>query len=1122
MKNNSNAKRKKRLLHVLTLAILLSAIHARAWAQNEKIALDVKDVSIRQFFDKIEAQSEYRFTYRDWSISDERQITYSTSGEAIESLLQKTLTPLGLQFQISRKDILITRKTSVQKEDRIFSGTVVDSNGEPVIGASIAVKGTKIGTVTDANGKFALEAPDASLLSVSYFGYVSKDIKPGENMHLPIVLQEDRRQLEEVIVIGYGIQKKSDLTGAVSSIKTDELTITSDASVGQLIKGKAAGVTVLSTSAQPGGGVDILVRGAASVGAGNAPLFVIDGFPISNATLEPSNSTQYSQGDRSPLNSLNPNDIESIEILKDASATAIYGARAANGVILITTKRGKQGLKLNYDGSYTTQVLSKPFEVFNAHDYMNETNKIMRERWLRENKIAPYGTADPATLQPFSGRFTEEEIANAGTGTNWWDEIMRAGLVNNQNISITYGNGQIRTYASLGYYSHDGVVNGSRLERISSKINLDWTINPYLNAGISHLGSIINNDNIQAGDGEWGDSNMIMAALLYDPSVPVKDEEGNYSEMSWYANLPNPVSYNDIDDQTKQTRNLSNFFLQIEPVKNLLIRTSIGYDGQSSVRKTYFPKTFLLGKQNDGKANISQINREDFLFDATATFNRAMAASQLTVMAGYAWQEFNDDGYSLGAAKFFTDVFQYNNIGVGDEEHYSIGSYKNKSVLASYFGRLNYSLLNRYLLTVNMRYDGSDKFGQNNKWGFFPSASIGWRLSEEEFLKGFKPLSNLKVRTSYGKTGNSNIGSNAFSFYSVARKYAFNSTPAKGAQLDQIENPSLRWESTTELNIGLDLGLFKNRIAATVEYFDKTISDLLGYRNLRSWMVVPVVAANLGKTQSRGVEITLNTVNIDHRDFKWNTDFTYTSYRDRWKERSADVVLSPWQKVDDPIRAIHYYQYDGIIQIGESVPHQPNAVPGNSKIKDVNGFDENMNYTGHPDGKIDEADMVYLGSGDPGFSIGFNNTFKYRNFDLNIYGYGSFNLLVRNWIKLKYIGYSSHMVEDGTNLWVEASNRWSSDNTSGIYPGDATNTTMGSDAWVIEDASFFRIKNITLGYNLPPRLLPEIIGKARIYIDAQNLWVISRWTGMDPEVDGSRKAPYPNQRSYSIGLNVQF
>jgi TonB-linked SusC/RagA family outer membrane protein len=1090
---------------------------------NAQITVDVSNQSLKEILKVIETKSEYRFFYNESLKGLDKISSLMVTNSTIEKTMTVLLANTDISYRLEKNNlvVLFAKNKEPQRKSNKITGIVTDEANDPLIGATVMIKGSTDGTITDNNGKFSLESPDDATLKFSYIGYNDKDFFLNGQTSISVQLEENIQSLNNVVVVGYGTQKRSDLTGAVSSVKMNDLIKTSDASISQLLKGKAAGVTVLSTNAGPGGGVDIRVRGASSIAAGNDPLYVIDGFPISNSTLEPGSPTQYSQGDRNPLNSLNPNDVESIEILKDASATSIYGARASNGVILITTKRGSKGLKLNYDASLTTQIMSQPFEMLDAHDYMTESNLLLKEDWLRTNKIAPFGTTDPASVSAFTPRYTQNQIDNAGTGTNWWSQITRPGIVNNQNISATYGNDKIRSYASLGYYRNDGVIKGSAIERISTKINLDWTINKYIASGFSFMGSIINNNNIQAGNGEWGDSGMLMSALLFDPTVSVKDQNGNYNEMSAYTNMPNPVSFLDISDNTKQTRSLSNFFLTISPIRDLSVKVSIGDDNQSSVRKIYYPKTFLVGYLKNGEAYIGQQNEDDILFDAVATYKFKLKDQNFNTMFGYSYQKFNGDGYSLNGTNFFTDAFTYNNVGAASDKPV-IGSYSNVSVLASYFGRLNYTFKERYLLTINARYDGSDKFGANNRWGFFPSASLGWRITEEEFMKKIDKISNLKLRVSYGQTGNSNIGSNAYSFYDVNSRYAFGSETTYGTQLTQLANPDLKWETSTELNIGLDFGFLKNRIAGSVEVFQKITSDLLSWRNLRSWNIVSSVASNLGSTESKGVELTINTVNIDNANFKWNTDFTYTRYRDRWKERSPDAVLSPWEKADDPIRAVYYYKTAGIVQVGQTVAAQPNAVPGNIIVQDINGFDSDLNYVGKADGKIDQADIVYLGTLDPDYSIGFNNTFKYKNFDLNIYAYGSFGQLVYNSTLIKYIGYSSHMIENGTNLRVEIKNMWSSENQTGTYPSDAVNTTMGSDAYAWEKASFLRIKNLTLGFNFPKKWLGKEIASLRAYADIQNPFIITKWTGMDPETDGSGKAPYPNQKSYSIGFNLQF
>ena len=1112
---------KKKLTLLLSILFVLNT-----FAQNsdKNINISFSGIPLSEAIKRIESISKYTFFYDAQKIDLNQKVSLKAESLSIQQTVTQLLLNSTIKFEIKNLQIALYQKAGKQLQENVkkISGLVTDEKGENIIGASVLLKGSKFGTITDFNGKFSIEVPENSVITVSYIGYKQTNIKAGILDNLKVVLVEDNKSLDEVVVIGYGTQKRSDLTGAVSTVKTNDLVKTSDASISQLLKGKAAGVTVLSTNAGPGGGVSVRVRGASSIAAGNDPLYVIDGFPISNAILEPGSPTQYSQGDRNPLNSLNPNDVESIEILKDASATSIYGARASNGVILITTKRGNNGLKLNYDGNYTTQIMSQPFKMLNATDYMTEANLLLHENWLISNKFAPFGATDPSTASPYTPRYTQTQIDNAGVGTNWWNLITRPGIVSNHNISATYGNDKIRSYASLGYYKNDGVMKGSSLERISTKINLDWTINKYITTGISFLGSVINNQNIQAGNSEWGTSGMLMSALLFDPTVSLRDNNGKYNEMSMYADLPNPVSFLEVTDNTKQNRSMTNFYLTLSPIKDLSLKVTIGDDNQSSVRKMYYPKTFLPGYMKNGQASINQINEDDILFDVVGTYKFDIKESKFTTMLGYSYQEFNGDGYSLSGSDYFTDYFQYNNIGVGTVKPI-IGSWGNNSVLASYFGRINYTFKDKYLLTLNARYDGSDKFGVKNKWGLFPSGSVGWRISEEKCMKKLDKISNLKLRISYGQTGNSNIGSNAFSFYDVSSRYFFDgATVSNGTTLTQLENSNLKWETSTELNIGLDFGFLKNRISGSVEIFNKTTSDLLSWRNLRSWNVVPSVASNLGSTQSKGVELTLNTVNIDSHDFKWSTDFTFTSYQDRWKERSSDAVLAPWEKTDDPIRAVYYYKTAGIVQIGQTVAAQPNAVPGNIIVQDINGFDSDLKYTGKPDGKIDQADIVYLGNLDPDFTIGFNNTFKYKNFDLNIYAYGSFGQLVYNAAFIKYVAWSSQMVDAGTNLRVEVKDAWSTVNQTGIYPSIAVNTTMGSDAFAWEKASFLRIKNLTLGYNFPKKWLGKNISTLRIYADVQNPFVFSKWTGMDPETDGNGKAPYPNQKSYSVGLNLQF
>ena len=484
---------KKRLNLRTALISLCMFAFVGTSAQTGTVTVKLRNASVKELFSAIEKQTSYRFSYRDAEIKGKGNVTISATNRELKQLLEGELSKLGLKYAVSGNKIIVTpAAVAPSAQPKKVTGKVVDANGEPVIGATVKEQGTANGTITDFDGNFTLDVTDNAMLEVSYIGYKSQELKAVAGKMLSVTLSEDTEVLDEVVVVGYGVQKKSTLTGAISSVKADELVATSDASIGQLLKGKAAGVTILSTSAQPGGGLDIRIRGASSTGAGNEPLFVIDGFPISGSSLEPGGTGWYDSGSRNPLNSLNPNDIESIEILKDASSTAIYGARASNGVVLITTKRGKQGIKFNYDANITTQKISNPFDVLNAHDFMVESNKMIKEKWMRDNGVYPYGNNDPSSIgSSWTPKYTDEQIAEAGEGTDWWDLVTRTGIVHNHNISMTYGNDKIRSYASLGYFKNEGVVENSSLERFTAKINLDWNINKFLSTGVSYLGSRI-------------------------------------------------------------------------------------------------------------------------------------------------------------------------------------------------------------------------------------------------------------------------------------------------------------------------------------------------------------------------------------------------------------------------------------------------------------------------------------------------------------------------------------------------------------------------------------------------------------------------------------------------------
>lgn len=1116
------------LVMKLTIILLIvTMLEASATGFSQSVSLSEKDVRLESVFKKIEKQTGYYFWYENKILKDVKKVSVELRNATLEEALNKCLTGLPFEYAIVEKTIVIkTRSLRENKQQNLevppppieVRGKVLDENGVPLPGASVKLKNATTGTSTDAEGNFALSlSNNQGTVVISFVGYENVELPVGPNLGV-IILKREIAAADEIVVIGYGSQKKSDLTGAVSSIKANNLPKAATPNVEQMLAGKAAGVQVRVNDAQPGGAVEVLIRGAASTGAGNDPLYIIDGFPLSGGT-DPGTGTRYSIGSRSPLNSINPNDIESIEILKDASATAIYGARAANGVILITTKSGKQGkARVSYDMRTSFQNVQKPWEMMNASQWMQARTDYLEERWMVDNKIGIYGGVDPSTVDPFTPPYTDQEIKNAGEGTNWINEVTRKGKIQEHNVSISGASDKTNYLISLNHYNQKGIVKGNDFKRFTGRINITQTINNWIKVGVKATGSKVDIDNPALGTGIAENTGVLEAALKFTPTLPVRLADGSYSIVPNSTFFPNPVSLLEISNNTEQNRLMVQSFAEFEPIKNLKIRSQLGFDKQDGLTNIYLPKTTMYGAAVGGQANINQNNRFDQLFNTTISYSRMLGtAHKLDALVGYEWQSMGTSGHNLGNNKFPTDVFLTNNIGSGESSRPVVGSYKGVNELASYFGRINYNLLGKYLVTLTMRADGSSRFGEGNHFGYFPSGAIAWRLDQEDFLQNLSWLSNAKLRFSAGQTGNSNI-SGAFAYYSFGSDYLFGNSVNAGTYLSSYSNSDLRWETTTEYNLGIDVGLFRNRINITGELFSKVVSDLLGNRQLKTYLPLDQVAANLGKTSSKGFELTINTKNIVGK-FNWSTDIMLSAYRDRWKERSPDVVLRSYQSATDPIRVDWGYVLDGFVQPGEVISYMPGALPGTQKIKDINGYDANNQLTGKPDGKLNDADVVKIGNVDPKLIFGFGNTFNYKNFDLNIHIYGMLGIRRNN----DYLGYVTELnpnINRGWNIPNMLDQFWSSNNQNAKYPNPyVVSPFPGSGQYLLQKADFARVRNITLGYTfIDLQKNKRWFSDLRIYIDAANPVVITSFQGIDPEIG----AIYPPARSYTLGLNVSF
>ncbi|RAV27951.1 SusC/RagA family TonB-linked outer membrane protein [Sinomicrobium soli] len=1034
--------------------------------------------------------------------------------------------------------------TKIFYQERVISGVVTDVNDIPLPGASIRVKGTSSGTTASFDGDFTITVPDGyNTLVISYMGFLTREMDITGNDRITIRMEEDTQSLDEVVVVGYGTQKKKDLVGAISSVKSEELILASTPSVGQALQGKVSGLQIVQNSAQPGGGLDFLIRGAASINASNQPLIVVDGFPITDFQ-QPDSGNRYDGGTQGILNSFNPNDIESIDVLKDASSTAIYGARAANGVILITTKKGKAGkVSVDYSASYSFQDYINNYEVLPLQEWMQLRNEATYERWAFQNRVAPYSDrtleeaiADPVNGVPFKRYYSDEEIANAGKGTDWLGLVTRDGSIQQHNLSVRGGTEKTTYFLSGNFYDQKGVIKNSGFERSSLRINIDHTLNKYVKFGLNLTTSTIKNQNSQLGGDQFENSGIIRSALQQSPYIPAIDENGNYPINPDNALEPNPYSLLTVSDEGSVDRTLGNFYAEVKPIPGLTARMQIGFDKGFSSRNTYLPRTTLHGAQENGRASIANGKKNDKLLDLTLNYSVEFGEDHsLNLLAGYSRQKYHSEGSSSGNSDFLSDAFLWNNLNAGAGTKV-VGSYKSENNLASFFGRINYVYKDRYIFTSTFRRDGSSVFSKNNRFGSFPSVAIGWDISKEPFMEGWSDqVSQFKLRIGYGETGNADIGGNARAAYYPQPSWLDpDESILIGVLASRLENPDLKWETTKEINVGLDFGLLDQRINGSVEVFSKEISDLLMEKPINSYHEVNMVWANIGKTQSKGVEVTLNADIIRKEDLIWRSTLTYSRYRDRWKERAEDFKPAVYQNDQDPIRARYMYLSDGIMQEGEVVEAQPELLPGMIKLKDVNGFvrddggdpvvDENGRFlrTGGPDGRIDEADVVLLGSTDPDFIGGFSNMIRYKNFELSFNFNGMFGRKIIDQTDFTYGVSAEGVAANGRNALREVLDRWTPENPSTSRPASHYgDSRYDSGDFFLQDAWFIRLQNLSLSYRMPTEWFGKYLSDASIRIGGQNLFLITPYDGIDPETD-AYTAAYPNVRSYTIGIDLKF
>ena len=856
----NNGKSVSRLLFITAL----SSISLFSYAQHQQVRLTGSNVTLKTAFKQIEQQTKLFVDYNTQEVNDSRVLTKLPKNSNVKEVMEQLLEGSGCSITFSNGHIIINKQARTVSSMKNISGVVKDETGEPVIGANVVVKGTTNGTVTDMNGRYSLEVPEGGVLQISYIGYNTQEVKVGSGDVVNVSLREDSEALDEVVVIGYGTVKKSDLTGAVGSVQMKDVSQVGITSADRALQGQIAGVQVNARTGQPGESMMIRVRGSNSLAGGNEPLYVIDGMPVEKMNSD-----------------INPEDILSMEVLKDASSTAIYGSRGANGVVMITTKRGRTGdTVLEYNGYVGVSSLRKKLDLLGKDDYIAMVNEVSQNDG---NGIAI--TPEQAALLP---------------NNDWQDLAYQTALTHSHQVSVSGGTDKTKLYSSLNYMNQEGIIKGSDYNRFALRINGDQKLarNLSLNASIAYSYGTQNTANSNA-DG-WGA--IAYTAMVMAPIQEIRDADGKYTNFSgtpWGGT--NPVGMAELyKNKTVNSRLLANMSLIYEIIDGLTFRVNAGAEVNAGSSDRYIPIGLSAGGKLDGDASKSKSNYYTIINENILTYDKRFNKNHaLNLMGGVTFQTYQYNDLGGSGTGFLRDVYETNNLGVASTPGTPSSGYSDYR-MASFLGRANYNLMERYLLTVTARYDGSSKFSKNHKFAFFPSAALAWRLSEENFMQDIDWLSNLKLRASIGQTGNQSISP----YQTFARLGTsgpiFGDGKDIGFRLSSMANDDLKWETTTQTDIGVDFGFFSNRLNIGFDYYWKQTRDLLYNATLPPSSGYSSMLRNLGRIDNKGFEISINTINMKGK-VNWTTNLNITSNRSIVKDLGSDVYGNKIQRIDAPI-----------------------------------------------------------------------------------------------------------------------------------------------------------------------------------------------------------------------------
>jgi len=1141
----------------LSLApVLITCLFMGAsWASNvsaqelldRRLTLQVRNEKVKIVLATIEKSVNVKFSYSPQLIQSNRKVSFQATAETLGEVLAKLLATLQLTYSITGSQIILKQipkpttpsyeasldnrliTPAISVADETITGKVTDEKGEVLPGVSIVIKGTTRGTSTDASGTFRLAVPDAkAVLIFSYVGYEPQEIAVNNQTSFTVSLKADNKSLNEVVVIGYGTQKKADLTGAVASISAEKFKSKAAVSFGEALVGQMAGVQVQQTNGAPGGeGLTIRVRGTGSISAGSNPLYVIDGYPI----------------DGNAFSLVNPSDIESIQVLKDAASTAIYGSRGSNGVVIVTTKKGTIGAPtVTYSGFYGVQQVGKKIAMMNSREYLQFFKDGHNQAWLDRAPLpgdAPHTINDPNSIRE---KYTNSSFyvipesfndpSNYGD-INWQDQIFRAAKTQRHELSVSGGVDKTRYAVSGSYTDQDGIQINSGYKRYNLRTSVNSTIGKRLDVGVTVSGFYSETNNI-----DNGKDSPLSYALYLPPIYPLRNPDGTYGSQVrngeiWAGDVANPVGIaENITNFTSKNGFIASAFGQYELIDGLKYRVSLNATLENQRLKYYRPSFVDTDGSRAPKTadarNETWLDR-NWLIEQTLNYSKTLGTKHaINLLAGYTTQKFFGEYARVNAQNFPNDAVR--NLSAGQIVGGANTEYQNS--LISYLGRFNYAYDDKYLFTASIRTDGSSKFGSNNKWGTFPSVSAGWRVSNEAFMRDFRPISDLKLRASWGLVGNNRIGN----YDAIARTgssyYVLNNGLVNSVDPVNYPNPDLGWEKTRQVNLGFDLGLLNERIHLEADFYNSRSVDLLLNVPVPTLTGYASQLQNIGQVENKGMEYLVRTRNMVGA-FKWSTDFNISFNRNKVLALGPDArpiyAGAPSAgntfitTIGQPIATFYGYQYDGVFKNqGEldASPHLANDHPGDPRYIDTN-----------KDGIINASDKTFLGNNQPNFIYGFSNDFSFKRFDLNVQLTGSQGAKLFSFFN-RMIG----IYHGDRNGLVKLNDRWRSETEVGT--GDilrANRDPKGlqkepSSYWV-ENGSFMRIRNVSLGYTFSPELTQKMrIKGLRVYVTGQNLYTFTKYPGFDPETSsegsglsrGGDYLGYPAARTIIAGLNVSF